>query len=173
MLITRSRQVSRRTVLNLLGGGAGLGVVSLLRSDAISSAFQAGGRSARPLSFAKGTVIRTVLKDLPPENLGPEAILFHEHVASNTIDPLQIEEINAAKQAGVSCLVNAKAGAPANVANLRAISTQTGMHIVTCGGHYMQSAYPPEILKQSEDQIAEDLVQEARRDGFGALDGPR
>jgi phosphotriesterase-related protein len=169
MLTTRSRQVSRRTVLNLLGGGAGFGVVSLLRSDTISSAFQTGGAGARPLSFAKGTIIRTVLKDLPPQDLGPGATLFHEHVGSDTIDPLQIEEINAAKQARVSCLVNAKAGGRANVANLRTISTQTGMHIVTCGGYYMQSAYPPEVLKQSEDQIAEDLVQEARRDGFGAF----
>jgi phosphotriesterase-related protein len=96
-------------------------------------------------------------------------MLFHEHVGANTIDPVLIEEISSAKKAGVSCLVSARAGGRQNVVNLRTVSMQTGMPIVACTGYYMQSAYPKEILGQSEDQIAEDLVEEARRDGLGAF----
>jgi phosphotriesterase-related protein len=169
MSVPRLAGMSRRTLLNLLGGSVGLGVASLWRGqDAVQAVFQAG-RGARTLVFPPGTIIRTVLKDLAPVDLGSGSMLFHEHVGANTIDPVLIEEINSAKKAGVSCLVSARAGARQNVVNLRTVSMQMGMPIVACTGYYMQSAYPKEILGQSEDQIAEDLVQEARRDGLGAF----
>ncbi len=160
--------LSRRAMLALLGGGAGLGVVSRWRGvESSLAAFQA--RGAGTAAIPRGAIIRTVLKDLAPADLGAGALLFHEHVGANTIEPVLIEEIDAAKRAGVSCLVSARAGGRQNVANLRAVSTQTGMPIVACTGYYMQSAYPKEILGQTEDQIAEDLVAEARRDGLGAF----
>jgi phosphotriesterase-related protein len=163
--------LNRRAMLNLLGSGVGLGLVSRWRgAAAVSPAFQArGGRGAATSALPRGAIIRTVLKDLAPADLGSGALLFHEHVGANTSDPLLIEEIDAAKKAGVSCLVSARAGGRQNVANLRAVSTETGMPIVACTGYYMQSAYPKEILAQTEDQIAEDLVEEARRDGLGAF----
>ena len=157
-------------MLGLLGGSAGLSLKSILDGEMQAvSAFQTRGRGVSPSTIPKGAIIRTVLKDVSPSELGPGALLFHEHVGANTIDPLLIEEINAAKKAGVSCLVSAKAGGRQNIANLKAISTDSAMPIVACTGYYMQSSYPKEILAQSEDQIAEDLAQEARRDRLGAF----
>jgi hypothetical protein len=66
-------RVSRRTVLNLLGGGAGFGLASFLP-----------GRVVEALA-----IIRTVLKDLSPADLGSGALLFHEHVGADTIDPMR------------------------------------------------------------------------------------
>ena len=39
------------------------------------------GLSAVAAAFPKTAVIRTVLKDLPPEALGAGATLFHEHMS--------------------------------------------------------------------------------------------
>jgi phosphotriesterase-related protein len=164
------RRVSRRTALNLLGGGAAFGFASFLPGRSVETlALQAPSRGTQPPNIPRGAIIRTVLKDLSPADLGSGALLFHEHVGADSIDSLLIEEIDAAKKAGVSCLVSAKAGGRQNLANLRMISTQTGMPIVACTGYYMQPSYPKEILTQSEDQIAENLAQEARQDGLGAF----
>ena len=169
--VNRSMQLSRRKVLSLLGGCCGWGLVLVWRGEAGGGpALQRVSPLAKKLTLPKGAIIRTVLKDLPPEELGPGATLFHEHIASDSVDDLVIEEINAARKIGVSCIVNAKGQGPtANVENLRTISTRTSMHIVACGGYYMQLAYPPELATKSEDQIADDLIQEAHRNGLGAF----
>jgi phosphotriesterase-related protein len=59
--------IARRDALKLLGGGVA------------SAAFRATA-SAAP-QFPKGAIIRTVLKDLPPEALTGGATLFHEHLS--------------------------------------------------------------------------------------------
>jgi phosphotriesterase-related protein len=38
------------------------------------------GQPAAPLTFPKGAIIRTILKDYPPEELAGGATLFHEHM---------------------------------------------------------------------------------------------
>src|SRR5947207_3122150 len=42
------------------------------------------------------------------------------------------------------------------------------VHVVACGGLYMQRTYPEDILKKSEDQIADDFAAEARANRYGA-----
>jgi predicted metal-dependent phosphotriesterase family hydrolase len=165
----RFPRLSRRTVLGLLGIGAGWELTSMWREGSEGGAvLQAADSRSEKLIFPKGAIIRTVLKDIPPGELTPGATLFHEHIAADTVDDVVIEELNAAKEAGVSCIVNAKSERPLNVANLKTISTRTNMHIVACTGFYMEYTYPPELATKSEDQIAEDFVQEAKREGFGA-----
>jgi phosphotriesterase-related protein len=168
---TRSGELSRRNVLSLLGAAAGLGLVPGWRGGAgASTGFQAPGSSAKRPTLPRGAIVRTVLKDLPPEAMGPGSTLFHEHIGSARIDPIVVEALNFAKGEGVSCLVNAKAGGGMNnVENLRILSTRTAVHIVACEGYYMQNAYPPELATWSEEQIAEDLVQKANHDGLGAF----
>jgi phosphotriesterase-related protein len=59
--------IDRRDALKLLGAG-------------IASAAFPGAVTAAP-QFPKGSVIRTVLKDLPPDALTGGATLFHEHLS--------------------------------------------------------------------------------------------
>jgi phosphotriesterase-related protein len=64
-----SRQITRRTALGFLGAGA---AATLLPSAA---------SGAKNPQFPKHAIIRTILKDLPPEALAGGATLFHEHMS--------------------------------------------------------------------------------------------
>src|SRR5258708_9233108 len=63
----RATKWTRREALSMLGMGA-------------AAAALPRGASAVP-SFPEGAVIRTILKDYPPEELGGGATLFHEHMS--------------------------------------------------------------------------------------------
>src|SRR5262245_34006666 len=71
--------MSRRNVVQLLGLGAGAGLISSLGSRAELLALQST-RGTAP-TFPKGAVIRTVLSDIPPEALAGGSTLFHEHLS--------------------------------------------------------------------------------------------
>src|SRR5207253_120259 len=45
----------------------------------------------------------------------------------------------------------------------------SGVHIVASGGYYPQLTYPPEVTQQSEDELAQGLVRDARKYRWGAL----
>src|SRR5579863_6275205 len=79
-----SRELTRREAVSLLGVGAGFGLLAALRDEsALARSLQKS--TARP-AFPKGAVIRTILKDVPPENI-TEATLIHEHLSAGiTID---------------------------------------------------------------------------------------
>jgi phosphotriesterase-related protein len=105
-------------------------------------------------------------------------VLFHEHF-SIQIGPspsfhadvdLMVEEARAAKADGVALIVDG--GHPdmlRDLAALRRIARESGLPLVASGGYYMQRTYPADIATKSADQIADDLVAEARRDGLGAF----
>jgi phosphotriesterase-related protein len=63
---------TRRDALSLLGLGAAAAALPEFAS------------AADPVSFPKGAVIRTVLKDYAPEDLAGGATLFHEHMSMAT-----------------------------------------------------------------------------------------
>src|SRR5258707_6594044 len=63
----RATKWTRREALSMLGMGA-------------AAAALPRGASAAP-SFPEGAVIRTVLKDYPPDELRGGATLFHEHMS--------------------------------------------------------------------------------------------
>ena len=178
-----SRQMSRRRVVRLLGGGLGFFVASPAArrlAGAVQAPASAGGR----VTFSPGAIIRTILKDLPPDALTTGATLFHEHLdgvysrdtrqlklpppSSADITPV-IADVEAAMRAGVVCIVDG--GHPdmgVNYDHLKQISRQTGLHVVASGGYYLQNTYPAELSAMSEDQIAEDLVKEAAAGRYGA-----
>jgi phosphotriesterase-related protein len=156
---------SRREVLGVLAAGAGFG-------------FGQGRR--RP-------VIRTVLSDVAPESLGTTATLFHEHLSfewarvrgPNGRGPatgpekdvaLVAGQVNIAATEGVGCIVDAGTTDVGRDAGfLTQVAERTRVHIVACGGLYMQRTYPPELAAQSEDQIADGLVREANAARYGAF----
>jgi predicted metal-dependent phosphotriesterase family hydrolase len=150
--------------------------------------WQTGARPPGP-AFPKGAVIRTLLKDLPPEALATGAVLFHEHLSihypltnalaakqgaapptnfSDDVD-LMVAETRAAGKEGVSCIVDG--GHPdmdRSLDALKRIAVESGVSIVASGGYYMQRNYPPEIATKSADQIAEDLIRDATLERLGA-----
>jgi phosphotriesterase-related protein len=173
-------------MLAVLGAGAGLGLASAVRGDVAMAAAPAQAPAAT-VAFPKGAVIRTLLKDVSPDALGNAATLFHEHLSfewarvrgpnargnltgpAKDVNPV-LEQINAALSEGVGCIVDAGTDdVGRDVGFLKQIAAQTRVHLVACGGLYMQRTYPPDVAAKSEDQIADDLVREARAKGYGAF----
>lgn len=176
----RERGMTRRDAVNLLGIGAGAGLVSILGCDAEAVAEVLQNRGAPTLvAFPRGAIIRTLLKDVAPETLAGGPTLFHEHLSINisannmphyTADvPMMVEEARAAAKDGIACIVDA--GHPdmkRDLEALRRITTESGLPIVASGGYYMQRTYPPDIATKTADQIADDLVKEAIAQHLGA-----
>src|SRR3989442_1502737 len=156
---SQSTGLSRREAVRLLGAGAG--ILAGLHED-LAFAAQAGARRGSKMSFPKGAIIRTILKDVPPDTLGKGATLFHEHISIRDPVPswqpppkepvtplgsdinLMVEELKATGKDGVSCIVNAGTkDLGQNIEHLRAIATRSGMHIVVAGGDHTQARAPP------------------------------
>ena len=138
-------------------------------------------------AFPRGAVIRTLLRDVRPDELASGPTLFHEHLSQtwppwpvpgspaqpNFFDDvnLMIEEVRAASvDGGVTCLVDAShPDMFRKLDNLKRIAQNTRVHVVACAGYYMERTYPAELASRSDDQIAEDLAREATRDSLGAF----
>jgi phosphotriesterase-related protein len=122
-------------------------------------------------------VIRTILRDIAPNQMPEGAVLFHEHLSIQLgANPsfhsdveLMITEVRAAQADGIACIVDG--GHPdmaRDIEAIRRIARESGMPIVASGGYYMQRTYPDDIATKSASQIADDLVAEAQRDRLGA-----
>jgi phosphotriesterase-related protein len=133
---------------------------------------------------ARSPIIRTLLDDVNPDSLGARAILFHEHlswewarVRGGNAPPGPAKDLQAitgqldtAASEGVGCIVDAgTADVGRDLEFLRRVAKQTRVHLVGCGGLYMERTYPTEVVTQSEEVIADGLVREARADRHGAL----
>src|SRR2546428_302288 len=139
--------------------------------------------SAAP-AFPRKAVIRTVRGDIPPDALASKATLFHEHLSfewarvtgrSDRSGPAKdaspiLEQLDLAATQGVGCIVDAgTTDVGRDVAFLRQIASRTSIHIVACGGMYMQRTYPADVAARSERQIADELVRDAMASGYGAF----
>jgi phosphotriesterase-related protein len=184
----RRARITRREWLGLLGAGAGLGLASAVGGDPGRAAelLQAVAPAGN-VAFPKGAVIRTLLKDLSPDALGTAATLFHEHLSfewarvrppnarGNATGPAKdvtvvSDQLNIAAAEGVGCIVDAgTTDVGRDVGFLAQIAAQTRVHIVACGGLYMQRTYPADLASKSEDRIADDLVRDARAARYGAF----
>jgi predicted metal-dependent phosphotriesterase family hydrolase len=180
--------LSRRELLALLRMGTGLSLVPWWNGGANLSAAARQVGAAR-VTFPRGAIIRTLFKDIPPDQLGGGPLLFHEHLSidlpqfgprpANAPPPqppptsnvdLIIEEVKAAEKDGVKVIVDGgHTDMKRNLDNLKQIATRTGMLIVASGGYYMERVYPPDLATKSEDQIADELVREANANRYGAL----
>jgi phosphotriesterase-related protein len=160
----------------------------------MAAPFQAANAVGRTTQIPRGAIIRTILKDLPPEGLGNGAILFHEHMSfdSTFFDRMRppnlpkpttptppsylenvdliTEEVKASGKEGVGCIVDGgHRDMGTSYANLKTIAERSGVHIVASGGYYLQTTYPPEVSTQSEDQLVEGLVRDAAAGRWGAF----
>jgi len=172
--------MDRRHVIGLLGASTAFGVVS--RWAAAATPLQTAA-SKGALSLPAGATIRTVLKDVPPDSM-TKATLFHEHLSfewarvapqSNRSGPAKdalpvLEQVEAAAADGVGCIVDAgTTDVGRDIDLLKQIASRTSVHIVACGGLYMERTYPVDVGSKSEEQIADDLVREASANRYGAF----
>ena len=171
-----SAGLSRRDVLRLLGLGGSL-VATLQRGSWVAAA-QAAARVTAP----KGTIIRTVLKDISPDTLGTGHALIHEHLnvhdlgakklldAEGRSDETIIDELRASAKEGLRCIVDAGTARRTDqqIARLKKIATESGVNIVMGGGYFL-APYPNDVIQMSEDQIADHLTQDAKTQGWGAF----
>jgi len=165
--------LTRREALAILGAAAAAGMGGRFGSSLDAQA------PAAPL-FRKGAIIRTILKDLPPEELATGPLLFHEHLSMRfplgakehfTDDiALMVEEARAAKADGIAAIVDGgHADMNRSVDALKRISSESGLPVIASGGYYMQRTYPADIATKSVDQIADELSKEAAASRFGAF----
>jgi predicted metal-dependent phosphotriesterase family hydrolase len=169
---TRRRSLTRRQALGLIGTSA---------AAALTSGWAEASAAAQD---PRGAVIRTVLKDIAPDSLGSAATLFHEHLSfewarvtgrkdrpgPDKDAALLGGQLDIAASEGVGCIVDAgTTDVGRDVVFLRQIAARTRVHIVACGGLYMQRTYPADIAERSEEQIAGDLVKEAAAGRYGAF----
>ena len=83
---------------------------------------------------------------------------------------IMTEEVRSAAQAGVACIVDG--GHPdmgRDLDFLKALSAKSKMPIVAGCGYYAQPFYPPEIAAWSEEEIAQELIRQARTERVGVF----
>src|SRR5712691_355982 len=147
----RSARFSRRQAIGMLGLGAGLGLVEALRGEA---------GAPRTQTIPRGAIIRTILKDLPPDGVGTGAALMHEHLTAGGNVDVGVDELKASGQQGLGCIVD--------------IATRSGVHLVVAGGYFqdldnLQTPYPPQVAQMTVDQITEQFARDANAQRWGAL----
>lgn len=173
MLPCGAMAMTRRAAIGWLGIGAAAGIVNRYGNVI------AAQTPARPV-FRKGAIIRTLLRDMPPEELASGPSLFHEHLsmryplgaATHFTDDvaMMIEEAKLAKADGIAAIVDGgHADMNRSVEALKRISAGSGLPIVASGGYYMQRTYPADLAAKSADQIADELAKEAAASRFGAF----
>ena len=191
-----ARALSRREAMRLLGAstvGAGFSLTAGCGSGSEPVSEPAPALSRASVTFPDGAIVRTVLADVDPAVIGTGATLFHEHLVfdfsspppeprrPNTPPPplpsnaemvdLLVEELQMAAFDGVSCIVDSSIGprTDTQLANLTAMATRSGVHVVMGGSYFLQPRYPEEIIRLPEEEIAAQLVDQADRERWGAL----
>ena len=171
-----SSRFTRREVIQMLGGAAGLGMVAGCGGD------QAAPELAQAAPTLTGVppnaVIRTLRGDRSPDAI-QGTTLFHEHLsirmspdspsATDDVDNI-IEEVRIAATEGVGCIVDG--GHPElgrDIEALRRIAFETDVHIVACTGHYMGRVYPDWVEGRTEDRLARGLVTDAAMFSAGCV----
>ena len=183
-----SMRLTRRGVLRLVGGAAGLGALRALNgAGRFFDSQLAAAAAADSIKFPKGAIIRTVLKDIPPESLGQ--ILVHEHIElsstfgfkggpgaaqptkhfSEDLD-LLVEEMKLAARDGLTAIVDCGHSDQGRRAPyVRQVSKLSGMPIVLGGGYHSTPTYPPEVSRMTEDELVEEFVRYATAERWGAM----
>jgi phosphotriesterase-related protein len=162
--------MTRREALQRLGALGGTGLFAGSGIIAFGNRLGAAPQQA--------PILRTLQGDITPAALADGAVLFHEHLSiqlganpsfHGDVD-LMIEEARAARADGVALIVDG--GHPdmgRDLAALQRIARESGMPLIASGGYYLQRTYPPDMASKSAEQIADDLLADARRDRLGAF----
>jgi len=173
MLLCRAMTITRRDAIGLLGVTAAAGLSGRWAEALAAQA------PARP-TFPRGAIIRTILKDVSPNDLASGPSLFHEHLSFKyplgvkehfTDDvAMMIDEAKAAKAEGIAAIVDGgHADMSRSLDALKRISAESGLPVIASGGYYMQRWYPADLATKSADQIADELAKDATASRLGAF----
>ena len=174
-----SSRWTRREAIHLMGAGAtGLIAACGGEPDPASPRLDAGASAdAAQQPTPRSPIIRTLLGDISPDDIDG-VTLFHEHLSIKLSDQMTatddvnyiVQEIRTAATEGLGCIVDG--GHPDMRRDLEAcrrVANETDVHVVASGGYYMERFYPPDLTTKGDDQIAEELIEEAMRDRLGAF----
>jgi phosphotriesterase-related protein len=182
-------RISRRDAIRVLSKGAGLTFVASLGDKAVQA--QSPGwlntKSSDVVAFPKSAIIRTFLKDVPPESLASGATMIHEHISllyrpgipglvagqgtSQSVQPgeisvaLMVDELRQAAKDGLRGIVDGNAtNGPRTEKQLdfvkRVAMRDPEVCIVMAGGPF-HAPFLSDVAKKSANQIADDLLQQA------------
>src|SRR5262249_7920971 len=103
---------------------------------------------------------------LTVRDLGDKKLLDADGRSDDTI----VAELRASAAEGLRCIVDAATSrrSDAQVARVRKIAGESGVHIVLAGGYYL-APYPKAVAEMSEDQLVDHLSEDARTQGWGAF----
>ena len=164
-----SSRVTRREAIRLLGAGAAT-FAAACREPVEPTASSAVAESA--VVAPDRPIIRTILRDIAPEELGDGAILMHEHLSATSPYPYEPPRDVPPHFTGDVDLITAEvqiAGTEGRSLDaLRTIANGSSVHIVASGGFYVERTYPPDISSKSVEQITDELVEETGVERFGA-----
>lgn len=172
--------LNRRDAMRLLLTGTSVTGMAALTQHAPWAVSEM--QRAAASTSASAAIVRTILKDVPPDAMGNGAVLLHEHLslfgppAAAELTRI-IELVRKAGREGVSCIVDVGMNDGGRDINaLKQIASATDVHIVVGGGysptHTDVLKFHPDILTRSEEQIADDLVRDAsaaRQGVFGEI----
>jgi predicted metal-dependent phosphotriesterase family hydrolase len=183
--------LTRREAMHVLGATAGLGVAAGLADSAgVLAAPQQSFASANKITFPRGAIIRLVLKDERPENLGGGAFLWHEHpMISRFVSPpgatmtdeeqlnLMVEELKAAKAEGIGCMFDAThhRRSPKEWQYAKDLATRSGLPFGLAGSRDVTFDKPwwSGAMEKGEqrvvDELAEDMYKESIEHRWAAL----
>jgi phosphotriesterase-related protein len=171
-----SRPLTRRELIGLLGGGAGFALATGFGEKRSLAAAQTAGPGSRSRAIPSNAIVRTILKDVQPRSLGPGATLIHEHLGAGGDLEVSVNELKAAHNEGVGCIVDAATNRrnEAALERLRTLANRTGMTVIVAGGYFedidnLQSKYPPQVAKMSEAELVEEFVKDAAAQRWGAF----
>ena len=191
MSIEKLRQLSRRELLALLGAGTAAAAAACGGSEPPAPAETGAAPETAAPATSPAAIIRTILRDVSPDELAGGATLFHEHMSMNNkfwldmglerlIDPSQpyfmedidymVAEMQAAAEDGVACIVDGgHADMGRDIEFLRMLSEQSGMPIVASGGYYREPTFTPDLYERSEEDLVEEMVRDAGVERWGAF----
>ena len=194
MSIEDLRKLTRRELLAVLGAGGAAAAAACAGDEPAAPAdtagsAESGGPAAAPAPAAP--IIRTILRDVAPGELGDGAVLFHEHVSLNNqfwidmnlerlIDPSQpyfmedmdfmVAEMQAAAEDGIACIVDGgHTDMGRDIEFIRALSERSGMPIVASGGYYHEPTFTQHVYDRSEEELVEEMVRDAAAERWGAF----
>jgi phosphotriesterase-related protein len=153
---SRSARFSRREAFGLLGVGAGLGLTTWWEDAGLLAApWQAAAARGQATPFPKGTIIRTILKDLPPEALGSGPALLHDHLHHTNPFPFVKPCAPGSSLKPPSCIPSGPVtpnwleDENAVVEELRAAAEQ-GLSLIVSGGTHDMGQSPAQVRRIAE-----------------------
>ena len=191
----RTPRFTRREALSLLGAGAATALSSRTLLRAQDPEFRAAAvirtvlEDLHPSALVEGTTLfhehlthgadwnarmaarpSRAGRPAPPVRRDPiVGCPSDEWEGCDNLDFL-VEELTRAKQDGVVCIVDGThPDGGRDIGFLTEMSSRSGMAVVASGGYYVDEMYPPEISTMSEDEITEELIQDATENPLGAF----